>query len=58
MPEGAIYSFHHSMKDKRPYFKTPLKGLYLASSSTGFGGGVEAVIGSGLQCMKNICKAN
>jgi all-trans-retinol 13,14-reductase len=54
MPRGAIYSFDQSIGSKRPYFKTPVKGLYLSSSSTIFGAGVEAVIATGLMCAKDI----
>jgi len=53
MPEGAIYAFDQSMGRKRPYFKTPLKGLYLASASSS-GGGVESVVGAGLECADDI----
>ncbi len=55
MPEGAIYAFDQSIKTKRPYFKTPIKGLYLASASTFPGGGIEAVIISGIICANDIC---
>nr|MDO8100045.1 NAD(P)/FAD-dependent oxidoreductase [Candidatus Njordarchaeota archaeon] len=55
MPEGAIYSFDQSSETKRPYFKTPIKGLYLASSSTFPGGGIEAVAISGTICANDIC---
>ena len=54
MPEGALYSFDQSIKTKRPYFKTPIKGLYLASASTFPGGGVEAVVISGRVCASDI----
>ncbi|RLI41833.1 all-trans-retinol 13,14-reductase, partial [Candidatus Bathyarchaeota archaeon] len=40
MPEGAIYSFNQSTDVKRPYFKTPIRGLYLANASTFPGGGI------------------
>jgi all-trans-retinol 13,14-reductase len=40
---------------KRPYFKTPIKGLYLASASTFPGGGIEGVIISGMICANDIC---
>ncbi|MBU4270090.1 FAD-dependent oxidoreductase [Candidatus Dependentiae bacterium] len=53
MPEGAIYSFDFSENKNRPYFKTSVKGLYLASASVS-GGGVEAVIGSGMKCANDI----
>lgn len=55
MPEGALYSFDQSVEVKRPYFKTPLKGLYLASASTFPGGGIEAVVMSGIICANDIC---
>jgi all-trans-retinol 13,14-reductase len=55
MPEGALYSFDQSMGVKRPYFKTPIKGLYLASASTFPGGGIEAVVMSGMICANDIC---
>jgi hypothetical protein len=54
MPEGAVYSFDQSKGSKRPYFKTPIEGLYLASSSTFPGGGVEAVVVSGFRCVRDI----
>ncbi|HAA89410.1 MAG TPA: all-trans-retinol 13,14-reductase [Peptococcaceae bacterium] len=55
MPEGAIYAFDQSIDTKRPCFKTPLKGLYLASASTFPGGGIEAVVISGMICANDIC---
>ncbi|PUA31322.1 MAG: all-trans-retinol 13,14-reductase [Candidatus Terraquivivens tikiterensis] len=55
MPEGAIYAFDQSIGTKRPYFKTPVKGLYLASASTFPGGGIEAVVISGIICSNDIC---
>lgn len=55
MPEGALYSFEQSIGAKRPYFKTPIKGLYLASASTFPGGGIEAVVISGIICANDIC---
>jgi all-trans-retinol 13,14-reductase len=55
MPEGAIYAFDQSIETKRPYFKTPIKGLYLASASTFPGGGIEAVVISGIICANDIC---
>jgi len=54
MPEGAIYSFDQSINTKRPYFKTPIRGLYLASASTFPGGGIEAVVISGIICAHDI----
>lgn len=48
--EGAIYDFDQSTDTKRPYFKTPIKGLYLTGASTFPGGGIEAVIMSGIIC--------
>lgn len=55
MPEGALYAFDQSIGVKRPYFKTPIKGLYLASASTFPGGGIEAVVMSGIICVNDIC---
>lgn len=55
MPKGSLYSFDHSMKYKRPYFKTPIKGLYLSSASTLYGAGIEAVIMTGMACAHDIC---
>ncbi len=55
MPEGAIYAFDQSIGTKRPYFKTPIKGLYLVGASTFPGGGIEAVVISGTICANDIC---
>ncbi|MHC1569075.1 MAG: phytoene desaturase family protein, partial [Candidatus Syntropharchaeia archaeon] len=55
MPEGAIYSFDQSINTKRPCFKTPVRGLYLANASTFPGGGIEAVVISGTICANDIC---
>ena len=55
IPEGAIYSFDQSIGNKRPFFKTPIKGLYLVGASTFPGGGIEAVIISGIICANDIC---
>jgi all-trans-retinol 13,14-reductase len=55
MPEGAIYAFDQSIGVKRPYYKTPIKGLYLANASTFPGGGIEAVVISGMVCANDIC---
>ena len=55
MPEGALYAFDQSVGVKRPYFKTPIKGLYLASASTFPGGGIEAVVISGTICAHDVC---
>ncbi|MGO0122468.1 FAD-dependent oxidoreductase [Desulfothermobacter acidiphilus] len=54
MPEGAIYAFDQSKDTRRPYFKTPIKGLYLASASTFPGGGIEAVVIAGRICANDI----
>ncbi|MDW7971003.1 MAG: NAD(P)/FAD-dependent oxidoreductase [Nitrososphaerota archaeon] len=55
MPEGAIYAFDQSIDVKRPYFKTPIKGLYLVGASTFPGGGIEGVTISGIICANDIC---
>ncbi len=54
MSEGAIYSFDQLTDMKRPYFKTPIKGLYLVGAST-FPGGIEAVVISEIICVNDIC---
>ncbi|MEM1750083.1 MAG: NAD(P)/FAD-dependent oxidoreductase [Desulfurococcaceae archaeon] len=54
MPEGAIYAFDQSIESERPYFKTPIKGLYLVGASTFPGGGVEAAAISGIICANDI----
>ncbi|MEM0023837.1 MAG: NAD(P)/FAD-dependent oxidoreductase [Thermofilaceae archaeon] len=54
MPEGAIYAFDQSIETRRPFFKTPIKGLYLVGASTFPGGGVEAVVISGIICANDI----
>tara|TARA_B100002003_G_C13694048_1_gene349546 strand:- start:119 stop:469 length:351 start_codon:yes stop_codon:yes gene_type:complete len=55
MPEGALYSFDQSIETQRPYFKTPVKGLYLVGSSTFPGAGIEGVTISGIICANAIC---
>jgi all-trans-retinol 13,14-reductase len=55
MPEGAIYAFDQSIETRRPFFKTPIKGLYLVGASTFPGAGVEAVVISGIICANDIC---
>jgi all-trans-retinol 13,14-reductase len=57
MPEGSLYSFDQSKGSERPYFKTPIQGLYLASASTLPGAGVEAVVASGLICARDILRS-
>ncbi len=54
MPEGAMYCFEQSSEIKRPQFKSPVKGLYLASASTGHGGGIESVVMTGIICSHDI----
>jgi all-trans-retinol 13,14-reductase len=58
MPEGALYAFDQSEGSVRPYFKTPIPGLYLASASTLLGGGVETVTISGMRCAQDIMHSN
>jgi all-trans-retinol 13,14-reductase len=55
MPEGAIYAFDQSTDTIRPSFKTPIRGLYLVGASTFPGGGIEAVVMSGIICANDIC---
>ena len=54
MPEGAIYAFDQGRQTARPYFKTPIRGLYLSSASTSRGGGISAVVSAGFQCAEDI----
>ena len=54
MPEGALYCFEQSSDIKRPKFKSPIKGLYLSSASTGHGGGIESVVMTGIICSHDI----
>lgn len=51
MPKGAIYGFASS--SGRPCFKSPIKGLYLASATSG-GGGVVGVVFAGLATYHDI----
>lgn len=53
IPQGAIYCFDESSVQSRPYFKSPIRGLYLANASSA-GGGVEAVIIGGITCKHDI----
>ena len=55
MHKGAVMGFEESMILKRPYYKTPIKGLYLANSTTLFGGGIDSVVMTGLTCAHDIC---
>jgi all-trans-retinol 13,14-reductase len=56
MPEGSLEGLEETIENQKPCFKTPLKGLYLAGSSTYPGGGIELVIMSGLICANDICR--
>ncbi len=48
-PKGIIYGLDQSANSpERPYFKTPVRGLYLVGASTFPGGGIEAVAISGI----------
>lgn len=53
-PCGACYGFASTESRILPSFKTPIKGLYLAGASAQFGGGVEAVVMTGLLCAHDI----
>lgn len=54
MPEGAVYSLDQSLATKRPFFKSPVKGLYLVGASVFPGAGVEPAIISGKICAADI----
>ena len=54
-PCGAIYGLDQSAgAPERPYFKTPIKGLYLVGASIFPGGGIEAVVISGIIAANDI----
>lgn len=54
-PKGCIYGFEQSRHaPPRPYFKTPVRGLYLAGASTFPGGGIEATVISGIIAANDI----
>ncbi|MBN1152319.1 MAG: NAD(P)/FAD-dependent oxidoreductase [Dehalococcoidia bacterium] len=54
MPDGAMYGFDQSVGCRRPHFRTPIKGLYLAGASTFPGAGVESAIMSAIICANDI----
>ena len=54
MPEGAFEAEDGSIDAKRPCFKTPVQGLYLAGASTYPGSGVELSLMSGIICANDI----
>jgi all-trans-retinol 13,14-reductase len=53
VPQGAAYCFDQSDVPVRPYFKSPIAGLYVANASSS-GGGVEAVVIGGITCKHDI----
>jgi all-trans-retinol 13,14-reductase len=53
IPQGALYCFDQSQVPTRPYFKSPIVGLYLANASSS-GGGVESVVIGGITCKHDI----
>jgi len=55
MPEGSMEGIEVTAGVERPCFKTPIKGLYLAGSSTYPGSGIELVVMSGVICANDIC---
>ncbi len=55
VPKGATYIFDHSIGVRRPDFKTPIKGLYLAGASVNPGGGIPTASVSGRICANDIC---
>jgi len=55
MPKGALHSIDLAIGNTRPYFKTPIKGLYLSSASALYGSGIEGVIMTGMACAHDIC---
>jgi all-trans-retinol 13,14-reductase len=55
MHKGAAMGFEESTILKRPFYRTPIKGLYLANATTLFGPGIDAVVMTGLACAHDIC---
>lgn len=53
MPDGAIYAYDQASAKIRPYFKSPIAGLYLSSASSA-GSGIEAVVIEGIKCKHDI----
>lgn len=53
IPQGSIYGFANPNQYTRPFFKSPIKGLYL-SSATCEGPGIESVVRNGILCSHDI----
>lgn len=53
IPQGSIYGFSNPKKYVKPFFKSPIKGLYL-SSATCEGPSIESVIHNGILCSHDI----
>jgi all-trans-retinol 13,14-reductase len=53
-PQGSGEGVFWSMDVPRPWFKTPVRGLYLAGSSTYPGAGLELAVMSGINCANDI----
>ena len=53
-PKGSGEGIFWSTEVARPWFKTPVEGLYLAGSSTYPGAGVELALMSGIICANDI----
>jgi all-trans-retinol 13,14-reductase len=54
VPKGAMDSQENSLDSIRPNFKTPVRGLYLAGSSTYPGPGVELSLMWATYCAHDI----
>ena len=58
-PEGAIYGFAQDINQlgpKRPSYRSPVKGLYIASAWTSPGGGMMPTVKSGYLAAQEILK--
>jgi len=53
MPQGSIYGFDLTRVSNWPYFKSPIRGLYLVGASTS-GPGITPVVGGGILCAQDI----
>lgn len=53
VPYGAIFGFDTIKSEIKPYFRAPVRGLYMSNASSG-GPGVDTVVKTGLTCGHDI----
>jgi len=51
---AVLFGFDQSEGNRRPHFRTPIKGLYLTGASTFPGAGVESAVMSAMICANDI----